>query len=753
MAMTGFVLRFIFIVYLGLSSITQASDMSHIILADGPIQIELKDSMQWAKADHTTFSLAQLLLNQDSVFVGLSDKAVVEVDEIYWLRFKVINPTHLNIPLALSLSTSSVHIDAAYRQENEQWQRIRGIEHQKQLSSSGALILNIEGMSNQWLYFRIKPIQTNQLEPKLQDLNQYSQDSSILQQVLGAIIALMIFVGILHLIIIRFHNHTRHYLIICLAFAAACFSLSHSQIFNWSNWFLSYAKLTPWVMASILLLSSYHTDQYRVFLKSNLTIAIILSLVLFSLILAHAPYIAVLVFALVPSVMVMMKSKKIGINLIIANTILLISTLCQLIYIISPDLIFAPMGISYVYALTICVLFASLSMVTPYFQKQVKRNQTQGQNISGMFLENLSHELRTPMNGVLGMSELLSETPLSAKQRDYIDTITYSGQDMLRMVNRISDYAKIQSGRIQLNHSPFEVSTFAKKCLSKFQFIANQKGIELVLNIDDQLPAHIITDENRIETILDNLLDNAVRHTEYGEVELKISQLDNHKLLFAVRDTGCGIEKLKLKQLLGEQSTDDTIQLSNHGFGLSLCKKLIQIMSGNLYAQSRIDNGSTFSFTIALQEDHSDSVENVQNDKVLQGLSILIVDDNSTLRKVMQRYANSWGMQSQSTFNGKEALALLRSQSNLGTPYDIILIDQDMPIMDGFQLAKRIQEDKDINQNVIKIMLTGMPISNTQKEVIQFGIDQVITKPVSAQDLKQVFAKHITNRFTRNKST
>lgn len=748
--MTGLCSRLTLILCLCLS-LTAHSKTNSIILADGPIQVNLQDSMQWAKVDHDSFSLAQLLLQQDTLFENLSDETVLSANDIYWVRFRIVNPTKLHIPLALTLSSSTIHIDAAYRQENSIWQRLRGFENQKQLSSNTAFILDIEYQSIQWFYFRIKPIQTSRLEPKLQDLNQYAQDSSVLQQMLGAIISLMLFIALLHLIALRFDNQIRHYLCITLACIGVCFGLSLTQLYQWPDWFLGFAKLSPWLMACVLYLSSFTNEQYQKHAKSNRTIVMLMSMVFVSLILAQLPIVATQIFTLLPCVMVLLKVKSISRNLTISNLVLGSSALWYTIYIISPNHIFAPEGISHVHAITLCVLFASFSIITPYFQRQVKRKQIQTNGIPQMFLANLSHELRTPMNGVLGMAELLSDTPLSQKQRDYIDTILFSGQDMLRMVNRISDYAKVQSGQVELNNNPIEMTELCKQCLSRFQFNAKQKDIELVLNLDDDLPHSIQGDAFRLATILDNLLENAVKNTEFGEVELRVSKNEQNKILFAVRDTGSGMDRLQLKHLLNHLDHDDNVQIKQHGFGLSLCKHLIELMGGNLYAESRIDIGTTFSFTLALTETE-DKPNTGQNDEaILKGLSILIVDDNATIRKVMERYANSWGMQSESTFNGKEALALLRNQSNLDTPYDFIIIDQDMPIMDGFQLARRIQEDNDIHQSLIKIMLTGMAISNTQKEVIQYGIHQVITKPVSAQELKHSLALHITQRQGLNK--
>lgn len=750
--MSFFFVRFILIVSCLLSSLSHGRDITSMILADGPMEVQLQGTMQWLKADHTTLSLAQLLIKQDTHFKPLTDQAVIEANETYWIRFHVINPINENIPLALRLSSSSINIDGAYEKNNNQWQRIASISNQQQLSSNTALILNIEALSEQWLYFRIKPIQTSRLEPKLQDLSQYAKGFTVLQQILGALVSLMLFISFLHIIAIRFHNHIRHYLAIYLAFIGLCYGLSHTQLYEWSQWFFDFAKLSPWFIACGIFLSSFTTEQYRILLKSNRSAFTLLTLLLTTLIITNFPYIVILFSALVPIFIVATKIKHISINLTLANIILFASVFWQCSYILIPEMVYAPEGIWHVYALSLSVLFASLSMIIPYFERQIKRQQSKNIGVQGQFLESLSHELRTPMNGVLGMSELLNETPLSANQRDYVDTIIFSGHDMLRMVNRIGDFAKIQSGRIYFEKNNIQLTDLAQRCLTKFQFSANQKGIELVLNMDEDLPVNIASDERRLESILDNLLENAIRHTEYGEIELRIAlQSDGEVLCFSVRDTGTGADKALIKQLIGNQDSLHQVESSKHGFGLSLCKHLVTLMGGHLFVESRVDKGSTFSFTLP-NEPVVETQSHMQDvSDVLQGLSILIVDDNSTLRKVIQRYANSWGMQSDHTYNGKEALALLRSQSNLGTSYDAILIDQDMPIMDGFQLARRIQDDPDINQSIIKIMLTGMSISNTQKEVIQYGIDQVITKPVSAQSLKKALAKHMIKRQSYSK--
>ena len=739
-----------------LLSITQtnllhASSNEHsIILAEGSIKINLHGTLQWLKADHNSFSLGQLQLSQTPDFKNLSSSPVIESKDTYWLRFHVINPFKNTLPLALSLSDNTILVEGTYRLSDNKWQRLDGFEKEHRLAGHTAMVLNFQGKSDQWIYLRVSSQQTSKLEPKLQDLSQYNQSQGFLQQLLGAMIALMAFISLQHLIALRFHSHIRHYLVIFLAGVVCFYGLSHLPLNHWPSWLDNICNLTLWAIACGLALSSFDTSWYQTRLKSNHSIIAILVLSLISLLLVNLSFASVLVAALVPCLFALIRTRTISLQLFFSAITLTLFIVWQLGYLTWPDKVPAPGILSKIFATSLCVFLASMSMIQPYFRRQSQRSIPSHTNRNSEFLSHLSHELRSPMNGVLGMSELLNETPLSNTQRDYVDTIQMAGQDILRMTDRISDYAKITSGRLQLEDNQVDLVQLVEDVLQRFQYGANQKGIELVLNLSPDIQDFIVIDERRLQTLIDYLLENALHHTEHGEVELRITwdaQNNGQNLLFAVRDTGNGMRKDVLKNLFTnmdkQDSSKDNFQLS--GLGLELSKRLVKLMGGEMYVDSTPGVGSTFSFSLPYRLATQD-MENQSHVHLLRGLSMLIVDDNSTLRKVIQRYAKSWGLQADCTYSGKEALAMLRSQSNLKSPYDIILIDQNMPIMDGFQLATRIKEDKEINQDILKIMLTGLGISSKHKDVMSSGIHQVINKPVSARVLQQTLAQHIQRK-------
>ncbi len=735
-----------------LNNVWAAQQQHSIILADGPLEINLTNSMQWLETNHRNFSLGQLQIDGGPLFNNLTKSPVMTAKTSYWLRFHIINPLNQILPVALSLSSNHVFIEGAYLYRDNQWQRLVGFEKKTRLAGHTAITLNIQSHSNQWIYLRVNSPQSSQLDPKLQDLSHYNLSLSSLQQIQGGIIAFMLFIALLHVIAIRFHNHIRHYLIIYIAAINGTYGLSNLPLEQWNNWFLLVCNLAPWTLACGLLLSSFTTHAYRDWLKTNRTLFMLLGMSLVSLLLFNAPQEFVLFSSFIAAISAFILSLKVSLNLSISIGIFTSYMAWQCLSFLFPQTLSPPDEMLHSYAFSICIMFCSTSMILPYFKRQIRKNIPNNNSQQSEFLAHLSHELRSPMNGVLGMSELLNDTPLSHSQRDYVETIQVSGQDILRLINRISDFSTISQGNLVLDEAPLNLSTLLDGCTNKFAYNAKQKSIELILNQAPDIPPFILADERRLQTIIENLLENALLHTHHGEIELRIDfdKQQQHFLLFSIRDTGNGIPKETLKNLFSSMDNlqADKSNLQNSGFILALCKRLVSLMGGHMYIDSKMGVGSTFSFSIPLKQAKAEKIQ-IQpksQHQILNGLSMLVVDDNSTLRKVIQRYGKSWGMQIDSTYSGKEALAMLRSKTNVGQAYDIILIDQNMPIMDGLQLAKRIQEDSEIDQGLLKIMLTGLGINSHNSDVIQSGIQQVINKPVSVHALQATLSEHISRQ-------
>ena len=512
---------------------------------------------------------------------------------------------------------------------------------------------------------------------------------------------------------------------------------------------MSLSTLSPWMIASGLALSSFNTDTYRQKLLSTKSFFTVLSLILIALILINASYTTLLFISLIPAIYAAYNARFVSKNLFLACIVFIINCSWQGLYILSPLSIYSPSSMHEVYGFVITVLFASTSMITPYFRRQIARQTPTTKGNDSTFLSKLSHDFRTPMNGVLGMTELLKDTPLSQQQRSFLSTIERSGHDLLRLINRVSDLGKIQSGKLQSESQSIDLIDVIEKTIERHTPLSEQNHVEIILNIDPVISDHINCDEDRLITVLDNLVLNALMNTHNGELEIKVHWIDNNKqdqLFFTVRDSGQGINRDTLKQILNGQSLENTpsSEVANTEFGLLLSKHIIEALQGAFYIESNPNIGTTIRFSLLTTPDHSQTPL-IQSD-VLNGLSMLVVDDNSTFRTVIQEYADSWGAQADATYNGKEALALLRNHKTTENPYDIMLIDQDMPIMNGFQLASKIQDDPDINQDIIKIMLTGTGITSQNNLALDAGIHQVITKPITPRALQAILAKHISNR-------
>ena len=367
------------------------------------------------------------------------------------------------------------------------------------------------------------------------------------------------------------------------------------------------------------------------------------------------------------------------------------------------------------------------------------------------FLSKISHELRTPMNGVLGMSELLLGTSLSAKQRDYVQTIHSSGNELLNLINEILDISKLESGQIELDDVQFDLNALIEDCLGIFRAKAEQQKVELISFIQPQLPQVVAGDPTRLRQALLNLLENAFKQTDEGEVLLIAAvdgPLDNPRLRITVQDSGRPLEAYERDALLNAAvDSHDFLAATRHGgrLGLIIARQLVQLMDGDFGIQTGATQGNTLWISLPLASEGL-AQHNPDLDGPLQGTRLLIVDDNDTCRKVLVQQCSGWGLEVSAVASGKEALALLRTKAHLKEYFDVVLLDQDMPGMTGMQLASKIKEDFSLNHDILLIMLTGMSSAPSKIIARNAGIKRILAKPVAGYTLKTTLADEMAHR-------
>ena len=357
------------------------------------------------------------------------------------------------------------------------------------------------------------------------------------------------------------------------------------------------------------------------------------------------------------------------------------------------------------------------------------------------FLANMSHEIRTPMNAVIGLTELVLETKLTASQRDYLSTVLESGESLLSIINEILDFSKIEAGKIELDLIPMNLREQIGDTMKSLAIRAHRKELELAWHVGKEVPETFLGDPARLRQVLVNLVGNAIKFTPEGEVVLQVRELARHgnvvDLQFEIRDTGVGIPEEKLGRIFAEfeqADTSTTREFGGTGLGLSISSRLVDLMGGDIQVECVVGEGSRLYVTLPLEVTEAVAEPVERNLELLRDLTVLIVDDNTTNRRIQRETIEGWSMRAIEAASGADALQQLRVMEAEDNLPKIVLSDMNMPHMDGLMLAERVRQSYS-HDTIIFILLTSGFMPDDRKRVKDLEIAAVLLKPVKQSEL------------------